>query len=43
MDLYLPFITRFVANEIKPMIAKLCEDLEFDVRYFAEEARNGLH
>ncbi|KHJ97791.1 HEAT repeat protein [Oesophagostomum dentatum] len=32
-------------NEIKPILTKLMNDADFDVRYFAEEAKNalGLH
>ncbi|VDM73472.1 unnamed protein product [Strongylus vulgaris] len=32
-------------NEIKPILMNLMNDADFDVRYFAEEAKNslGLH
>lgn len=27
---------------MKPLITKMCEDSEFDVRYFAEETKDGI-
>jgi len=29
-------------SEVKPLISKLCSDTEFDVRFFADEARDVL-
>lgn len=31
-----------VNSEVRPLLAKLITDSEFDVRYFAEEARDSL-
>lgn len=30
-----------VNSEVKPILNKLAEDTEFDVKYFAEEAKEG--
>jgi hypothetical protein len=32
---------RTINTEIKPLVSKMGEDQEFDVRYFADEAKEG--
>ncbi len=32
---------RTLNSEVKPVLTKMCSDSEFDVRYYAEEARQG--
>jgi len=36
------FDHKFMTAEVKPLLAHLAEDKEFDVRFFAGEARDGL-
>lgn len=36
-------ILRILTADIKPILAKLNEDTEFDVRYFADEAKQSIY
>ena len=37
------FLSKIMFSQVKPTLAKLNEDADFDVRYFASEASVGMY